>query len=147
MITFRLSSYSFLCYYGYYYSLWENYVNLSGLFYFYFTINIDISTGENAWSGCGLHILDWMWTTHCGVDVDSINVYLEQSRTPLPLLTTETAWLGGRNIRIRGMDLKMHANLHYLYFYHAFTKRKLFLYFLTISKRNTFDDKGKLRRR
>ena len=37
-----------------------------------------------------------------GVDVDSINVYLEQSRTPLPLLTTETAWLGGRNIRIRG---------------------------------------------
>ena len=38
-----------------------------------------------------------------GVDVDSINVYLEQSRTPLPLLTTETAWLGGRHIRIRGM--------------------------------------------
>ena len=37
-----------------------------------------------------------------GVDVDSINVYLEQSRTPLPLLTTETAWLGGRHIRIRG---------------------------------------------
>ena len=39
-----------------------------------------------------------------GVDVDSINVYLEQSRTPLPLLTTETAWLGGRHIRIRGKD-------------------------------------------
>lgn len=56
-----------------------------------------------------------------GVDVDSINVYLEQSRTPLPLLTTETAWLGGRNIRIRGMDLKMHANLHYLYFYQTKT--------------------------
>jgi hypothetical protein len=34
--------------------------------------------------------------------VDFINVYLEQSRTPLPLLTTETAWLGGRHIRIRG---------------------------------------------
>ena len=41
-----------------------------------------------------------------GVDVDSINVYLEQSRTPLPLLTTETAWLGGRHIRIRGMYLQ-----------------------------------------
>ena len=40
-----------------------------------------------------------------GVDVDSINVYLEQSRTPLPLLTTETAWLGGRHIRIRGKDI------------------------------------------
>lgn len=36
------------------------------------------------------------------VDVDGINVYLENSATPLPLLTTETAWLGGRLIRIRG---------------------------------------------
>ena len=38
--------------------------------------------------------------------MDSINVYLEQSRTPLPLLTTETAWLGGRHIRIRGKSLR-----------------------------------------
>ena len=37
-----------------------------------------------------------------GVDVESINVYLDQSRTPLPLLTSETSWLGGRHIRIRG---------------------------------------------
>ncbi len=37
-----------------------------------------------------------------GVDVDGINVYLDSSTTPLPLLTTETSWLGGRLIRIRG---------------------------------------------
>lgn len=37
-----------------------------------------------------------------GVDVDGINVYLESSQTPLPLLTTEIGWLGGRLIRIRG---------------------------------------------
>lgn len=34
--------------------------------------------------------------------MDAINVYLDSSTTPLPLLTTETAWLGGRLIRIRG---------------------------------------------
>ena len=39
-----------------------------------------------------------------GVDVDTINVYLESSRTPLPLLTSETSWLGGRHIRIRAKD-------------------------------------------
>ena len=39
-----------------------------------------------------------------GVEVDTINVYLEQSRTPLPLLTSETSWLGGRHIRIRAKD-------------------------------------------
>ncbi len=38
-----------------------------------------------------------------GVEVDSINVYLDNSTTPLPLLTTETSWLGGRLIRIRGI--------------------------------------------
>ena len=37
-----------------------------------------------------------------GVDIESINVYLDQSRTPLPLLTSETSWLGGRHIQIRG---------------------------------------------
>ena len=39
-----------------------------------------------------------------GVDVEGINVYLESSRTPLPLLTSETSWLGGRHIRIRAKD-------------------------------------------
>ncbi|XP_059085132.1 pleckstrin homology domain-containing family G member 5-like isoform X3 [Tigriopus californicus] len=39
-----------------------------------------------------------------GIDVDSINVYLDNSTTPLPLLTTETAWLGGKVINIRAKD-------------------------------------------
>ena len=35
-----------------------------------------------------------------GIDVDTINVYLENAATPLPLLTTETSWLGNKLIRI-----------------------------------------------
>ena len=35
-----------------------------------------------------------------GIDVDTINVYLENAVTPLPLLTTETSWLGNKLIRI-----------------------------------------------
>jgi hypothetical protein len=37
-----------------------------------------------------------------GIDVDTINVFLDNATSPLPLLTTETSWLAGRTIRIRG---------------------------------------------
>ena len=47
-----------------------------------------------------------------GVDVDTINVYLESSRTPLPLLTSETSWLGGRHIRIRAKVSVTFAHLN-----------------------------------
>ena len=39
-----------------------------------------------------------------GVDVESINVFLDNNKTPLPLLTSETSWLGGRTLKIRGED-------------------------------------------
>lgn len=39
-----------------------------------------------------------------GVDVESINVFLDNNKTPLPLLTSETSWLGGRTLKIRGKD-------------------------------------------
>ena len=39
-----------------------------------------------------------------GVDVDSIDVFLDNNKTPLPLLTSETSWLGGRTLKIRGKD-------------------------------------------
>ncbi|XP_037074675.1 pleckstrin homology domain-containing family G member 5-like [Pollicipes pollicipes] len=38
------------------------------------------------------------------VDIDSISVYLENGRTPLPLLTTETYWLGGKHLKIKVRD-------------------------------------------
>ncbi|XP_043201509.1 pleckstrin homology domain-containing family G member 5-like isoform X3 [Amphibalanus amphitrite] len=38
------------------------------------------------------------------IDIDSISVYLENGRTPLPLLTTETYWLGGKHLRIKVRD-------------------------------------------
>ena len=37
-----------------------------------------------------------------GVDIDSIDVFLDNNKTPLPLLTSETSWLGGRTLKIRG---------------------------------------------
>ena len=37
-----------------------------------------------------------------GVDIDSIDVFLAKNKTPLPLLTSETSWLGGRTLKIRG---------------------------------------------
>ena len=39
-----------------------------------------------------------------GVDIDSIDVFLDNNKTPLPLLTSETSWLGGRTLKIRGKD-------------------------------------------
>ena len=39
-----------------------------------------------------------------GVDVESIEVFLDNNKTPLPLLTSETSWLGGRTLKIRGKD-------------------------------------------
>ena len=48
--------------------------------------------------------------------MDSINVYLDQSVTPLPLLTTETSWLGGRLIRIRGKRLEKYSRTEKLHF-------------------------------
>ena len=37
-----------------------------------------------------------------GLDVEGVDVYLDNNRTPLPLLTSETSWLSGRTLRIRG---------------------------------------------
>ena len=37
-----------------------------------------------------------------GLDVEGVDVYLDNNRTPLPLLTSETSWLAGRTLRIRG---------------------------------------------
>ena len=37
------------------------------------------------------------------IDVDTINVFYENSTLPLPLLTTETSWLGGKLLRIKGI--------------------------------------------
>ena len=37
-----------------------------------------------------------------GVDIDSIDVFLDNNKTPHPLLTSETSWLGGRTLKIRG---------------------------------------------
>ncbi|XP_023335851.1 pleckstrin homology domain-containing family G member 5, partial [Eurytemora carolleeae] len=39
-----------------------------------------------------------------GFDIDSIEVYLDNNKTPLPLLTSETSWLSGRTVRIKGKD-------------------------------------------
>lgn len=40
-----------------------------------------------------------------GVEVDCIDVFLDNNNTPLPLLTSETSWLGGRTLKIRGKFL------------------------------------------
>ena len=37
-----------------------------------------------------------------GVDLSNVNVYLDSSKTPLSLITTETFWLGGKHLRIKG---------------------------------------------
>jgi hypothetical protein len=37
-----------------------------------------------------------------GLDVETIEVYLDSNKTPLPLLTSDTSWLSGRTLRIRG---------------------------------------------
>ena len=42
-----------------------------------------------------------------GVDIDSIDVFLDNNKTPLPLLTSETSWLGGRTLKIRGEAEKL----------------------------------------
>ncbi len=38
-----------------------------------------------------------------GVDLSNVNVYLDSSKTPLSLITTETFWLGGKHLRIKGI--------------------------------------------
>ena len=66
-----------------------------------------------------------------GVDVESINVYLDQSRTPLPLLTSETSWLGGRHIRIRGkyyFNVQCWLSLHVVYGMKLFKVNILFCF-------------------
>lgn len=40
-----------------------------------------------------------------GVDLSNVNVYLDSSKTPLSLITTETFWLGGKHLRIKGSYL------------------------------------------
>ncbi|XP_054270419.1 pleckstrin homology domain-containing family G member 5-like isoform X2 [Macrosteles quadrilineatus] len=39
-----------------------------------------------------------------GIDLSNVNVYLDSYKTPLPILTTETSWLGGKHILIKGKD-------------------------------------------
>lgn len=39
-----------------------------------------------------------------GVDLSNVNVYLDSSKTPLSLITTETFWLGGKHLRIKGIN-------------------------------------------
>ena len=41
-------------------------------------------------------------THNLQVDIDTIDVFLDNNKTPLPLLTSETSWLGGRTLKIRG---------------------------------------------
>ncbi|KAG8295362.1 Pleckstrin y domain containing, G (with RhoGef domain) member [Homalodisca vitripennis] len=36
-----------------------------------------------------------------GIDLTNVNVYLDSYKTPLPVLTTETSWLGGKHILIK----------------------------------------------
>ena len=36
-----------------------------------------------------------------GLDIDGIDVFLDNNKTPLPLLTSETNWLSGRTLRIK----------------------------------------------
>ncbi|XP_069690836.1 pleckstrin homology domain-containing family G member 5-like isoform X2 [Periplaneta americana] len=38
-----------------------------------------------------------------GVDLSSVDVFLENSKTPLPVMT-ETSWLGGKQLRLRARD-------------------------------------------
>ena len=45
-------------------------------------------------------------THNLQVDIDTIDVFLDNNKTPLPLLTSETSWLGGRTLKIRG-DLEL----------------------------------------
>ncbi|XP_065215741.1 pleckstrin homology domain-containing family G member 5 isoform X2 [Planococcus citri] len=39
-----------------------------------------------------------------GINLSSVNVYLDAYKTPLPVLTTDTSWLGGKHILIKGKD-------------------------------------------
>ncbi|XP_046670725.1 pleckstrin homology domain-containing family G member 5 isoform X2 [Homalodisca vitripennis] len=39
-----------------------------------------------------------------GIDLTNVNVYLDSYKTPLPVLTTETSWLGGKHILIKGKE-------------------------------------------
>lgn len=43
--------------------------------------------------------------TRRGVELFNVEVMLEQYKTPLPVLTTDTAWLGGKHITIREKDI------------------------------------------
>ena len=36
-----------------------------------------------------------------GVDLSGLDVFLENHKTPLPLMT-DTSWLGGKQLRLRG---------------------------------------------
>jgi hypothetical protein len=46
-----------------------------------------------------------------GLDVETIEVYLDSNKTPLPLLTSDTSWLSGRTLRIRGKRLSVYTIL------------------------------------
>ncbi|XP_014280646.1 pleckstrin homology domain-containing family G member 5 isoform X3 [Halyomorpha halys] len=39
-----------------------------------------------------------------GIELSNVQVMLEQYKTPLPILTTDTAWLGGKHITLREKD-------------------------------------------
>ena len=51
-----------------------------------------------------------------GVDLSNVNVYLDSSKTPLSLITTETFWLGGKHLRIKGSYF-LHQDFACLSFY------------------------------
>jgi hypothetical protein len=46
-----------------------------------------------------------------GLEVENIEVYLDGNKTPLPLLTSDTSWLSGRTLRIRGEPLAFYNYL------------------------------------
>lgn len=37
-----------------------------------------------------------------GVELSSVSVFLDSYKTPLPVLTTETSWLGGKHLLVKG---------------------------------------------
>ena len=52
-----------------------------------------------------------------GFDIDSIEVYLDNNKTPLPLLTSETSWLSGRTVRIKGQFKCIYIQIYLFVFF------------------------------
>ncbi len=46
-----------------------------------------------------------------GLEVESMEVYLDSNKTPLPLLTSDTSWLSGRTLRIRSKSLALSKSI------------------------------------